>query len=157
MALPPAASKSIPVAPIVVSSIVVLGLIAALFYLNKPTAKSSEDEPASPEAKAYVSNLALSNVSMRATDNFMKQQVVEIQGNIANKGSRPLKAVDVYCLFYGIDGHEIYRERLPIVQSKGSPLKPNETRPFRLPFDSLPDGWNQTMPKMVIAQIAFAD
>lgn len=156
MASQPTVPKSIPITPIAVSSIVVLGIIAALIYLSRPASKGPGDEPASPEAKAYVSNLALSDVTMRAADNFMKQQVVEIQGNIANKGPRPLKAVDVYCLFYGIDGHEVYRERLPIVQSKGSPLKPNEMRPFRLPFDSLPDGWNQVMPKMVIAQIAFA-
>jgi hypothetical protein len=35
-------------------------------------------------------------------------------------------------------------------------LKPHETRAFRLPFDDLPEGWNQTVPGMVIAGIAFA-
>jgi hypothetical protein len=25
-----------------------------------------------------------------------------------------------------------------------------------MPFDTLPDGWNQALPKMVIAQITFA-
>ena len=111
-----------------------------------------------PKRKAYPPNLALSDVTMQATENFMKQQVIEVQGRIANNGPRPLAAIDVYCLFYGIDGRELYREKVPIiggVESRTS-LKPNGTRAFRLPFDSLPDGWNQAMPKMVIARIAFA-
>ena len=89
----------------------------------------------------------------------MKQQVVEVQGKISNNGSRVLSAINVYCLFYGVDGHELYREKVPVVGGveSHSPLKPSETRAFRLPFDSLPDGWNQAMPKMVIARIAFAN
>ena len=102
-----------------------------------------------------VRNLALSDVSMKASENFMRQRVVEIEGKISNNGPRPLRSIDVYCLFYGVDGRELYRERVPIVPA-GAPLKPNQGRAFRLPFDSLPDGWNQAMPKMVIAQIAFA-
>jgi hypothetical protein len=145
-----------PIAPLVVSAVVVvLAIVAAAIYLGRPAPKSTAEAPASGEARAYVHNLALSDVRMQASENFMRQQVVEIDGKIANNGPRPLKLVDVYCLFYGIDGREIYRERVAIVRS-AAPLKPNETRAFRLPFDTLPDGWNQAMPKMVIAQIAFA-
>ena len=136
--------------------VAVIAVAAVLVYLNRP-AKTTEQGPASPEAKAYVRNLALSDVSMKASENFMRQQVVEIEGKIANDGTRALKSVEVYCLFYGVDGREVHRERVPIVRSSTAALKPNETRAFRLPFDSLPDGWNQAMPKMVIAQIAFAD
>lgn len=145
-----------PVAPLIVAAaIVVVAIVAALVYLNRPTTKTAPEGSASAEAKAYVRNLQLSDVSMKATENFMRQQVVEITGKIANNGSRTLQAVDVYCLFYAVDGREIHRERVPIVRST-APLKPNEVRAFRLPFDSLPDGWNQAMPKMVIAQITFA-
>jgi hypothetical protein len=145
-----------PIAPLVVAAVVVvLAIAAAAIYLARPAAQATANEPASAEAKAYVQNLALSDVRMQASENFMRQQVVEIQGKIANNGPRPLKSIDVYCLFYGVDGREIHRERVAIVRS-AAPLKPNEIRAFRLPFDSLPDGWNQAMPKMVIAQIAFA-
>ena len=86
----------------------------------------------------------------------MKQQVVEVEGKITNNGPQPIDSVSVYCLFAGVDGHEVYRERVPVVQAKGAPLKPGETRNFRLPFDSLPDTWNQALPRMAIAQITFA-
>ncbi len=147
--------KSIPAAPLAVGIVVAVILIAALIYLNKPAPKPP-NTAASPEAKAYLPSLHLSNVSMKAAENFMKQQVVEIDGNIANNGPRRLRSVDVYCLFYGADGREVYRERVPILEAKAAPLKPGETRRFRLPFDTLPDTWNQAIPRMVIAQITFA-
>ena len=146
-----------PIAPLAVAAIlVVIAAVAVFVYLSRPVPSTEPQATASQEAKAYVRNLALSDVSMKASENFMRQQVVEIEGKISNNGPRPLKSVDVYCLFYGVDGRELYRERVPIVRSSTAPLKPNETRAFRLPFDSLPDGWNQAMPKMVIASIGFA-
>lgn len=93
---------------------------------------------------------------MQATENFAQQRIVEVQGKISNDGPRALHAVAIYCLFYGIDGREIHRERASILQATGKPLQPQETRNFRLPFDTLPDGWNQAVPHMVIAQISFA-
>lgn len=155
MARRAAPSGKLPLAPVAAGAVGIAALLALLFYLNRPAARPAE-EAASPEAKAYVSNLALSDVTMKAAENFMKQQVVEIEGKIANRGPRSLESVDVYCYFEDVNGHQIYRERVPIVKSKGAPLKPNEVRAFRLPFDSLPDGWNQAMPKLVIAQITFA-
>jgi len=156
MAAPVPAGRKVPVIPVAICVVVAIGLAAAFFFMRKPARQSSGQEGASPEARAYVRNLGLSDVTMKATENFMKQQVVEIEGKITNRGPRPLQSVDVYCLFFGLNGREIYRERVPIVHSEGSPLASHETRGFRLPFDSLPDGWNQALPKLVIAQIGFA-
>ena len=155
MASPDASSKKFPVVPVVLGIITVLVLAVGAVYLSQP-AKQSAVVPASSEAKAYLSHLVLSDVSMQASENFMKQQVIEVNGKITDNGPRALRSVDVYCVFYGINGQELHRERMPIVQSKAAPLRPGETRPFRLPFDAVPDGWNQAMPKMVIAQITFA-
>jgi hypothetical protein len=156
MAAPARARKRVPLIPIVVCLILAIGLVTALLYLSGPVTKPENSGTAAPEARAYVGNLALSDVTMQASENFMKQRVVEIQGKITNNGPRALDSVDVYCLFYGADGREIYRERLPIVRARGTALNPHETRSFRLPFDNLPDGWNQAMPRLVIAQITFA-
>ena len=145
----------LPLLPLAVGAVAVLALLIGLFYLSKPVSKASEAE-ASPEAKAYLTHLELRDVTMQATENFMKQQVVEIEGSIGNNGPRPLRSIAVYCLFYGVNGREIHRERVPVVPRTAPPLKPGETRRFRLPFDSLPEGWNQAVPRMVIAQIAFA-
>jgi hypothetical protein len=154
MASTVAQPKRFPLVWIVIAAATVLVLIAGLGYLNRPVPTATE-APASDEAKAYLPNLALSDVEMKAAENFMKQQVVEIDGKISNHGPRPIRSVDVYCIFYSVDGKEVHRERVPIVRLKGNELGPDQTRAFRLPFDSLPDGWNQAMPRLAIAQITF--
>jgi len=133
-------------------------ILAALLSLScsHQAPVTSESQAVSSDARAYVKNLNLSDVTIKATENFMHQQVVEVEGTISNRGPRPLKSVAVYCIFSAIDGHELHRERVPIVQAKGKALQPNESRPFRLPFDTVPEGWNQAVPKMFIASIDFA-
>jgi hypothetical protein len=100
-----------------------------------------------------VRNLRLANVDMKATENFAGAAVVEITGNITNAGDRPLDRVELTCVFYDPYGKELKRERVPIVRAT---IKPGETRGFRLPFEDIPQGWNQALPSLVIASIRFA-
>lgn len=138
---------------IIIALLALFALAGGFFYLSRPSHSLQEDGGATADAKAYLKNLALSDVNIQATENFMKQQVVEVTGKIANNGPRKLALIEVYCLFSGVDDREIYRERVPVVRN----LAPQEVRSFRLPFDTLPDGWNQAMPHLVIARIVFAD
>jgi hypothetical protein len=133
-------------------AVMLLGGITAWFVFRT---SASENAPArlSPEAKAYVRNLKLGEVSMKATESYVGQTVTEIEGKITNAGDRNIKRADVFCIFYNSYGEVVIRERVPIVTS---PLKPGETRAFRLPFDDIPGGWNNQMPQLVIAHIDFA-
>lgn len=108
-----------------------------------------------PEAKSYVRNLKLSDVDMNAHESYLKQMVVQISGKITNTGDRPLELVELLCVFHDPYGQLVLRERVPIVSQKMGGLKPGETKPFRLPFDNLPESWNHQMPQLVIAGIKF--
>jgi hypothetical protein len=123
-----------------------------LWFVNRPR-PAAAIEPLSADAKAYVRNLQLSQVTMQATESYVKQTVTEIEGTITNAGGRTVQHADVYCVFYNSYGEVILRERVPIVVAG---LKPGETRMFRLPFDDIPGGWNNQMPQLVIARIEFA-
>ena len=57
------------------------------------------DAPLTPEAKAYVKNLQLSDVEIKANKSYLNQMVVEIDGKIGNAGDRPLDTVEIYCAF----------------------------------------------------------
>jgi hypothetical protein len=123
-----------------------------IWYVNRPHA-AVDAAPLSAEAKAYVRNLHLSDVSMKATENYVGQTVTEIEGKISNAGTRTVQHADLYCVFYNSYGEVILRERVPIVAAG---LKPGEMRTFRLPFDDIPGSWNNQMPQLVIARIEFA-
>jgi len=50
----------------------------------------------------------------------------------------------------------ILRQRVAIVTKKMGGLAPGEIKTFRLPFDTIPESWNQALPQIVIARIEFA-
>ena len=124
---------------------------AGAWYVNRPLPVASAP-PITPDAKAYVRSLQLSDVTMKATESYVQQMVTEIEGKITNGGTRPVQQVDVYCIFYNVYGEVVLRRRVPIVKSF---VKPGESRSFRLPFDDIPQSWNNQMPQLVIAGIVF--
>jgi hypothetical protein len=133
--------------------ILIFGAFGWLTFGPKPA-------PPSPpvltqEAKAYLQKLALSNVRMQAAESYVQSRLVEILGDISNKGNRTVKLAEVVCIFKNFAGQEIARERALVVGGRGGPLAPGETKSFRLAFDTIPESWNQVLPTLVIAQIQF--
>ena len=139
----------------VLAAVVVLGA-TLYFYLQYLTRHAPQDIALTTDAKAYVRNLQLSDVEMQANQSYFNQVVVEIGGKIANTGDRPIDQVDLYCIFRDSYGQLVLRKRIPIVSPKTGGLKPGESKPFRLPFDEIPDSWNHAMPSLVIAGMKFS-
>lgn len=144
----------IPAFAYVVGIFVLLGAGAWWFLERDPA--PAPPPVLTPEAKAYVRNLKLADVGIKATESLAKQVLVEIEGKITNNGDRTLKLVEINCVFYDPYGQVVLRERVPIIGRRTGTLAPSQTKSFRLPFDNLPGSWNQSMPQLVIAQIVFA-
>jgi hypothetical protein len=66
-----------------------------------------------------------------------------------------VKTVEINCVFYDAYGQVVLRERVPIVSPRIGAVSPREIKPFRLPFDNVPESWNQAMPQLVMAGIEF--
>jgi hypothetical protein len=140
----------------VAAAVVAIG--AALFaYLEFGSKHAEAELELTPEAKAYVRNLQLSDVTMQANQSYANQLVVEIQGKIGNGGDRPVSVVDIYCTFHDSYGQMVLRKRVAIVSARMGGLKPAETKSFRLAFDELPDSWNHAMPTLSIAGMKFSE
>jgi hypothetical protein len=140
----------------------IIGILAAagaagFWWLDKQSRSLTSEQPVlTPEAKAYTRNLALSEVEMKAAESYLKQAVVEIEGNIGNKGDRQVTLVEINCVFRDPYGQVVLRERVAIAGRKSGPLAPGETKRFRLAFDNIPESWNRAMPDLVIARIQFS-
>jgi hypothetical protein len=140
---------------------IVIGLVLALgiggfFYLDRAAKKPPPaPPPLTGEARVYARNLKLTDVEMKAHESYLKQSVVEIVGNIQNLGDRVVKTVEITCVFYDAYGQVVLRERVPIVSPRIGAVSPREIKPFRLPFDNVPESWNQAMPQLVMAGIEF--
>lgn len=146
-----------PVAALLVFAVGAAAAAGLVWWLSHPTEPAADVPVLTEEAKQYTRHLQLSGVEMKATDNTLGQTLVEILGRITNAGDRPVERVLLSCVFYDPYGQVIARELAAIVREKDGVLYAGESRPFRLPFDALPDSWNQTMPQLVIAEIQFSE
>jgi hypothetical protein len=141
--------------PIVIGAVAVLLVGCAAAYLTFGPKPAPPPPPVlTQEAKDYLDNLKLSDVGLQAAESYINSSVVEILGKVGNNGNRSVKLVQVYCVFQDVYQRQIRRE-LATVVGKAGPLRPGETKPFRLAFENPPQGWDQAMPKLVIAQIQF--
>jgi hypothetical protein len=140
---------------IVIGLVLVLGL-GGFFYLDRAAQKPPPaPPPLTGAARAYARYLKLTDVEMKAHESYLKQSVVEIVGNIQNAGDRIVKLVEINCVFYDAYGQVVLRERVPIVSPKIGAVAPEQIKAFRLPFDNIPESWNQAMPQLVMAGIEF--
>ncbi len=149
---------------IIIGVVLALGLVAFFFLERAANKPVPPPPPLTGPAKEYARYLKFVSADgsvpespqMQAHESYLKQSVVEITGNLKNTGDRVLELVEITCVFYDPYGQVVLRERVPIVNQRMGKLAPGETKPFRLPFDNVPESWNQAMPQMVIARIEFA-
>lgn len=142
---------------IVITLVVAAAVAVAVLLLTRGGPRPEPAPVLTPEARAYVhaGYLGLSEVNMSAKQNFAGQTLVEVTGKITNTGNRMLKQIDLNCVFRDPSGRVVLRDRVSIVKERLGGLKPGETKDFRLPFDTIPESWNQVLPELVIAQITF--
>lgn len=138
---------------IALAMILILGVLGWLTF--GPPPKAPPPPVLTEEAKQYINNLAFSNVHIQAAESLVNQRVVEILGDITNKGDKTVRLAEVTCVFKDYYGKELQRERLALIGQTTGPLAPGASKPFRLAFDDLADTWNQAYPDFVIAQIQF--
>jgi len=135
--------------------VLILGVFGWLTF--GPKAAPPPPPVLSDEARDYLDHLTLEGVRMQASESMANGRLIEILGTIRNNGSRRIKLAEVTCVFRDYGEQVVKRERVPIVggaTGNGS-LAPGEAKNFRLPFDDVPENWNQVMPTLVIAQIQF--
>ncbi|MDE0107331.1 MAG: DUF3426 domain-containing protein [Bryobacterales bacterium] len=139
--------------------LIALGLLLGIAGVGYLEWKGRSDLPVeqvvlTDEAREYLTSLDLSDVEMGATDNSLGQTLVEITGTIRNIGDRPVRSIRLNCVFFDVYGIELHRVLSTIVRSSQG-LQPGGEVPFRLPFDDIPDGWNQVLPSLYVAEIVF--
>jgi hypothetical protein len=149
--------RGVKISPIMfvfgIGALLVAGIAAYMTFGPKP---APPPEPVlTQEARQYLPNLNLEGVHMQASESFTNQRVIEILGNITNKGNRTVSQALVTCVFYDFAGQIVARENDYIVGGTAGSLPPGGTKPFRLAFDTIPDSWTQALPTLVIREIKF--
>ncbi len=91
-----------------------------------------------PEQNAYLASIEFTGAKMSAATNFLGQRVIYLDAEVANRGTRAVKQVELQMEFTDVLGQVILRDRARIFPPASLPLKPGETRAFQLFFDHMP-------------------
>jgi len=147
-------------------ALIVLALLLAaiIFFMprNPKTAppKPGAEVPQQPAALAGAIEIQQLKMAKSPTGGSL-----DIQGLLNNTGTQTVNGIAMDVVFHNQNGGIADSERVKVEGLKqegtkyvaddlqNTPLKPNDTRPFRITVDSVPQGWNQQMPELKIATV----
>lgn len=149
-------------------AVVLLGAVVGAAFL----VSSRRPAPAPPAAEVsplhpYAAQLRLSDPQMSTAQNFVGATVTYLELKVSNTGDRAVSGATVESVFRNSLGELVQRESQPLVyiharqpytdtsDLRASPLKPGETREFRLTFDHISADWNREFPELRITAVSF--
>lgn len=150
---------------VIAGAVVILGLAALVFFTGRRSARTQVEGSTLVPADAYAASLPITDLKMSEASNFAGGKVTYIDGNIANTGSRTISGATVQVVFRNELGEvsqkettalNLIRTREPYVDTQpvsALPLKPGDTREFRLIFDHVTLDWNQQYPELTIIDV----
>ena len=142
--------------------LIILGVIVGLGHRHQ-AANPGGAGLAPPDP--YAVNLPLSNLQMSQANSAIGGQSTYVDGQITNKGDKTITGITVQVAFHGFANPiaqkatmplSLIRTRQPYVDTEpvsAAPIRPGETRDFRLIFDNLPQDWNQAYPEIRIISV----
>jgi len=121
--------------------------------------------PISAAPDAYAASLPVTNVVMSESSNLAGGKVTYIDGHIANSGNKTVSGVRVQVLFRNAANEVAQNETQPLrwirtrdpyvdlEPASAAPLKPGDSRDFRLIFDAVTPDWNGAYPEIRIVRV----
>lgn len=139
--------------PAVAGAVFVAAILMGLFLLSRRQQSPQASPPPSQEDIAYAAQLELSDLRLSAEENFLGQQVVYLDGKIANRGDKTLRGLNLRLFFRDSMNQVVLREDRELLGPRSAPLGPGQAREFQLRFDRLPDSWNRQVPEFQLVSI----
>ena len=150
----PASGMSPKVIGIAAGALLLILLVVGVSTIRRTNADSGALLPPDP----YAGELSIGNVSLSEATNGGGGKVTYVDGTVRNIGAKTLTGATVQVSFATQDGspprHEtvplmLIRTREPYVDLepvRSEPLRPSDSREFRLIFESVPTAWNTQPP-----------
>ncbi len=169
-ATPPSVSsppeQGTPWIAILIGGLFLAAVLGAVVLLSRPSSAPQQiATPAGPHA--YASKLQFDELKMTVVENFVGGKVTHLEGGLTNTGDRTVSGISVEVVFRNSLGEMAQKDTLPVkvhqqvgsytdvVDLKAAPLKPSESRGFRLTFDHVSADWNRAYPELTVIDVAF--
>jgi hypothetical protein len=153
--------------PLAIAAGVVLLVAAVVIFALERAHKPVTVAPVTAALDPYAPSLPISGLVMSESSNLAGGKVTYVDGHIANTGSRTITGISVQVLFRTF-AHEVtqnethplqwIRTRDPYIDVEpvsAAPLKPGDSREFRLIFDGVSPDWDGAYPEIRILHVDF--
>jgi len=139
-------------------AIVMIAMVVVAVLLHSEPKKVSSPPP-------YAAKLKLSDLKMSAAENFVGATVNYVDGTVTNTGDKTVTRITVEVTFKDDMGQLAQREEVPLqvlktsgpypeaVGLNASPLRPGQSEPFRLTFESISTQWNRQYPDIQVTDV----
>jgi len=129
--------------------------VVVFFWHSHGATQYSADAMPTEEQKAYFRQLEFTDLHMSAAQNFLGDSVTYLHARVKNAGTKTVRRLDLDLTFVDMLSQVILRERAHPVSERAPPLKPGESRAFRVTFEHIPADWNQAAPTMTPVYVQF--
>lgn len=132
------------------AAVLVLVAVVAIATLRREPVNTGVELP----LDAYAAQLAFSGISLSEATNGAGGRVTYVDGKVQNNGTRTLTAATVQVTFKIKGGSAPHRVTVPLTLIRtrqpyvdiepvsAEPIRPGESREFRLIFEPVPAHWN---------------
>jgi hypothetical protein len=139
--------------------IVTMGIFAFAGHKKAQPVPTTLQPPA-----PYAASLPLSNLAMSESESLSGGKVTYLDGRVRNTGGSTIASATVQVVFENDEAMPPSIQTVPLTLVRttqpyidiepvsADPLKPGDSRDFRLTFEAVPGNWNQAMPKVRIIQ-----
>ena len=128
-----------------------------------PAPAATEGTPLHP----YAAQVRFTDLQMSTAQNFVGATVTYLEGKVSNAGDKAMSGATVESVFRNALGEMVQKEAQPLMyiharkpytdvsDLRSNPLKPGESREFRLTFDHVSADWNRGFPELRITAASF--
>lgn len=151
--------------PLVIAAAAVVVVATFVIILMERGQTKATVTPISAALDPYASSLPIANVVMSESSNLAGGKVTYIDGRMTNNGTKTVSGVWAQVLFRNVASEVAQNETQPLKwirtrdpyvdlePASAAPLKPGESRDFRMIFDTVTPDWNGTYPEIRIVRV----
>jgi len=132
---------------------IVLGI--GVWIVHSRSGRPSMHAAMSAEERAYLQHIVISDAKVSAATNFLGDMVTYVDAKVTNTGTGPVRQLDLSLEFSDMLNQVVLRETAHPITSQAPPLRPGETRGFRVTLERMPVEWNQAPPAITAVGLHF--
>ncbi len=130
------------------SALVALAVVVSFWLVFEPFHKGkgrraqNANVPMTAAEQEYLKKIEIGNLMASRAENFLRQEVTVLNGEVFNGGNQFVSDLRVTFEFTDDMNQVVLRETRGVLASTDAALAPGEKRTFEISFEHVPPSWN---------------